>query len=143
MQRRHFLALAAVFALAPALFAARVSAAGAAAPLSYTPELLAAELAAGRTVVLDFAADWCPSCKAQGRAIQALRADDPAYDAGLVFMVADWDKWGKEEIARRLDVTGRGAVVILKGDAIVARSDTHLQKAGLKALLDTALAAGA
>jgi len=85
------------------------------------------------------AASWCPSCLAQGRAIQALRAENPAYDAGLVFMVADWDTWKDKEIAQRLGVTGRGAVVILKGDAIVARSDVHLQKAQLKALLDGAL----
>jgi thioredoxin 1 len=138
MNRREMLVATVALALTPTLIAGP-AAAKAAAPVAYSPEALAAELAAGKAVVLDFAASWCPSCLAQGRAIQALRAENPAYDAGLVFMVADWDTWKDKEIAQRLGVTGRGAVVILKGDAIVARSDVHLQKAQLKALLDGAL----
>jgi thioredoxin 1 len=139
MNRRDMMRSVAALGLALAAMPG-MAAAEAARPVEYTPALLTEELAAGRTVVLDFSASWCPSCLAQGRAIQALRAGNPAYDAGLVFMRVDWDTWKDQDIARRLDVTGRGAVVILKGDAIVARSDTHLQKAALQALLDQALA---
>jgi thioredoxin 1 len=139
MNRRDILMAAAALGVSPLLMAG-TAAAKAADPLVYSPEALAAELAAGKAVVLDFAASWCPSCLAQGRAIQALRAENPAYDAGLVFMVADWDTWKDKDIAQRLGVTGRGAVVILKGDAIVARSDQHLQKAQMQAFLDQVLA---
>ena len=138
MNRRDILMAAAALGLARVVMAGP-AAAKAADPVVYSPEALAAELAAGKAVVLDFAASWCPSCLAQGRAIQALRAENPAYDAGLVFMVADWDTWKDTEIAQRLGVTGRGAVRILKGDAIVARSDQHLQKAQMQAFLDAAL----
>lgn len=138
MNRRDILMAAAALGLTPIL--AGTASAKAADPVVYSPDLLAAELAAGKAVVLDFAASWCPSCLAQGRAIQALRAENPAYDAGFVFMVADWDTWKDKEIAQRLEVTGRGTVVILKGDAIVARSDQHLQKARMQAFLDQALA---
>jgi thioredoxin 1 len=140
MNRREMIRTAAALGLAAAVMPG-MAAAKAAEPVEYAPELLAGELAAGRTVVLDFSASWCPSCLAQGRAIQALRTENPAYDAGLVFMRVDWDTWKDKEIAQRLDVTGRGAVVILKGDAIVGRSDTHLQKDALATLLDQALAA--
>lgn len=139
MNRRDILAAAVALGLIPVLLAGPV-AAQAADPVEYTPEVLAADLAAGRAVVLDFSASWCPSCLAQGRAIQALRSENPAYDAGLVFMRVDWDTWKDKEIAQRLGVTGRGAVVILKGDAVVARSEVHLQKAQMQALLDAALA---
>jgi thioredoxin 1 len=142
MNRREILKAAAALGLAPVLIAGP-AAAKAADPVVYSPEVLAAELAAGKVVVLDFAASWCPSCLAQGRAIQALRTENPAYDTGFVFMVADWDTWKDKEIAQRLEVTGRGAVVILKGDAIIARSDQHLQKAQMQAFLDQALAAAA
>lgn len=142
MNRRKALMMVAAVGLAPMVMPG-MAAAETAAPVEYTPDLLAAELAAGRVVVLDFSASWCPSCVAQGRAIQALRSEDPALDTGLVFMRVDWDTWKDAEIAQKLAVMGRGAVVILKGDAIVARSDSHLPKEQLRALLDTALAASA
>jgi thiol:disulfide interchange protein len=142
MTRREMLMMAVALGLVPVL-GPSVAEAKVPEPVEYAPELLAGELAAGRTVVLDFSASWCPSCLAQGRAIQALRAEDPAYDAGLVFMRVDWDTWKDKEIAQRLEVTGRGAVVILKGDAIVARSDTHLQQDAMRTLLNRALAAAA
>ncbi len=139
MNRRGILAVAVAIGLGPLLLAGPV-AARTAEPVDYTPDLLAAELAAGKAVVLDFSASWCPSCLAQGRAIQALRAANPAYDAGLVFMRVDWDTWKDREIAQRLEVTGRGAVVVLKGDAVIARSDVYMNEERMKPFLDAALA---
>ena len=64
MNRRDFLLASAVVTLAMPIAARAAS--------DYSPELLAAELAAGKTVFLDFKASWCSTCAAQERVITAL-----------------------------------------------------------------------
>lgn len=135
MQRRDFLMFTAAVSLALPL------AARAAETAVYSPELLAAELAAGRTVLLDFTASWCPSCQSQGRAIRALRAQNPAYDAAITFIDVDWDTWGQSDLAKRFGVRSRGSLVVLRGDKVLAQTYAHSSKDDLKALLDQAAAA--
>jgi thioredoxin 1 len=133
MQRRTLLILtAAAFVATPVL---------AAEPAAYSPELVAAELAAGKTVLIDFTASWCASCQAQGRAIQALRDENPAYDTTITFVEADWDTYQNTPLAQQYGITRRGSLVILRGDAVVAQTSTHSSTEALKALLDQAAAA--
>lgn len=138
MNRRDFLRLSASISLAiPTISLARK----AAASTPYAPELVQAELDAGKTVVLDFTASWCPSCQLQGRNIDALRAENPAYKASIAFFDLDWDTYKGSEIATRYGVRSRGALVILRGDKVIAQTYTHSTKEALKALLDQAAAA--
>ena len=102
----------------------------------YSPELVASELAAGKTVVLDFTASWCISCQSQGRAIQALRDANPAYDKTITVVDLDWDTYKKTDIAKRYGVTNRGSLVFLRGDKVIAQTYSHSSKADLKALFD-------
>jgi thioredoxin 1 len=133
MNRRDFLIVTAAVSLA-APFAA-----WAADP--YTPELLKADLAAGKTVFLDFKASWCPTCAAQGRAIDALKAENPAYEAAITFLVADWDEWGEGDLVRQLNIPRRSTLVVLKGDQELGRVVAETAKDKIKALMDTALQA--
>ena len=128
MNRRFFLTLAAALPLAGMARASETTV--------YSPEAVAAELAAGKTVVLDFTASWCPSCQAQGRHIGALRAENPAYDATLAFFAVDWDTYKDSALARTYGIVQRGSLVILKGDAVVTQTATHSTKADLKAMFD-------
>jgi thioredoxin 1 len=135
MQRRDFLMLtAAVTLAAPMAFAAEA--------IIYSPELVAAELAAGKTVVLDFTASWCISCQSQGRAIRALRDANPAYDKTITVVDVDWDTYKGTELTKKYGITSRGSLVFLRGDKVTAQTFTHSSKADLKAMLDQA-AAGA
>lgn len=133
MNRRTFLALTAALP-----FAAQPVRAADAAP--YSPEAVQAELAAGKTVVLDFSASWCPSCQAQGRSISALRDENPAYAERLAFFVVDWDTYKDTDLAKQYGITRRGALVLLKGDQVLAKTDTHSTKDALKAMFDQAIA---
>ena len=134
MQRRDFLLLSAAISLAaPMAMAAKVN--------IYSPELVTSELAAGKTVVLDFTASWCISCQSQGRAIQALRDANPTYDKTITVVDLDWDTYKKTDLAKQYGVTNRGSLVFLRGDKIIAQTYSHSSKADLKALFDQAAAA--
>ena len=134
MQRRDFLMLtAAVTFAAPMAFAADSN--------IYSPELVTAELAAGKTVVLDFTASWCVSCQSQGRAIRALRDANPAYDKTITVVDVDWDTYKRTELTEKYGITNRGSLVFLRGDKVIAQTYSHSSKADLKALFDQAAAA--
>jgi hypothetical protein len=107
----------------------------------YQPDVLKADLAAGKTVVLDFYADWCPTCRAQARAMDTIKAGDPAYDTALTFMVVDWDTWKGGDLTTALNVPERSTLVVLKGQGEVGRLYAETDPAAIKALLDQALKA--
>ena len=130
MKRREFMVLAAAATLAAPMAHAEGTA--------YSPDAVAGELAAGRTVLLDFTASWCGSCQSQGRKITALRAENPAYDAAISFFDVDWDTYKGSDLARKYGITSRGSLVLLRGDAVIAQTSTHSGADQLKALLDQA-----
>lgn len=136
MNRRDFLALTAAITLtAPMARAAAGSA-------DYSADLLAAELAAGKVVFIDFKASWCGTCAAQGRAITALRSDNPAYDA-ISFITVDWDMWGEGDLVKQMNIPRRSTLVVLKGDKELGRIVAGTAKDEIKALLDLGLQATA
>lgn len=133
MDRRSFLALSAA--------AAAVLPGMALAELDYTPGLIDAELAAGKTVFVDFAASWCSTCAAQERIIGALKAENPAYEANIVFVRVDWDQYRRDDITTSLAIPRRSTLVVLKGDQELGRIVAGTGRDQIKALLDTALGA--
>ena len=66
MNRRRFLASSAALVAAGPVLAANGTA--------YSEGLVEKELAAGKTVFVDFYTDWCSTCRAQGKTIAALMA---------------------------------------------------------------------
>ncbi len=135
MDRRNFLALSAA---ASAAFALPASAGQ---TLDYTPGLVDAQLAAGKTVMLDFAASWCSTCAAQERVIGALKSENAAYEANNVFIRVDWDAFRRAEITLRLAIPRRSTLVVLKGDAELGRIVAGTGRAQIKQLMDSALSA--
>lgn len=137
MNRRDFLLATAVISLAAPL----PLSAGSMADLAYSPKALQQALAEGKTVFLDFKASWCSTCAAQGRVISALRAENPDYDAGITFMVADWDEWGQSQIVKDLNIPRRSTLVVLRGNNELGRIVAGTARDDIKALLDRALQA--
>lgn len=137
MKRRSFIALtAAAMAIAPAAMA------GGAKTVDYRPGVIKNALADGKTVFVDYAADWCSTCARQERVIEALRKSNPAYNS-MVFVRVDWDKYGRKSVTRDRGVPRRSTLILLKGDDELGRIVAGTGEREIKALLDKGLAAGA
>lgn len=134
MNRRDFMIATATITLVAPLTAT-------AASLDYTEGLEKTELAAGKTLFLDFSATWCSTCKAQERVINALRAENPAYDAAISFVRVDWDNFGDGTLSHALNIPRRSTLVVLKGDKELGRIVAGTARDAIKALMDVALAA--
>lgn len=132
MNRRDFLALTAAVTLMPM--------GGRAEGMAYSPQALAAARASGKPVFLDFKASWCGTCKAQGRVISALKAENPAYAAQIVFLDVDWDMWKDSPVVAEMNIPRRSTLVVVKGDKELGRIVAGTARAEIKALMDTALA---
>lgn len=132
MDRRTFLVTAA---------AAATVAMPALAQKPYAPGLVEKELAAGKTVFVGFSADWCSTCRAQESKLRKLKAENPAYEANITFIRADWDRHGNGKLANRLNIPRRSTLVVLKGDQELGRIVASTRTEKIKELLDTALAA--
>ena len=134
MNRRDFLLLTATVSLALPM-AAR------AASLDYTPDILKADLAAGKTVVLHFSATWCGTCQAQVHVLDTLKSANPAYDKSLTFLLVDWDTYKGGDLTKQLNVPERSTIVVLKGTKEIGRLNAETAPDPIKALLDQALQA--
>ncbi|WP_425100473.1 thioredoxin family protein [Tropicibacter sp. S64] len=133
MNRRDFLILTGAAAALP--LAAK------AAPLDYTPGLVEKHLKAGDTVFLDFKASWCTTCAAQERVLNALKAENPAYEQAITFINVDWDTYSKDPLTQSLNIPRRSTLVVLKGDQELGRVVAQTSTSSIKALMDTALGA--
>lgn len=133
MNRRDFLILST--AAAVALPGVAVAAA------NYTPGLVQKHLDAGDTVFLDFKTDWCTTCAAQERVINALKSENPDYEKNIVFVDVDWDEYSDADLSRALKIPRRSTLVVLKGKDELGRIVAGTSKADIKALMDTALTA--
>ena len=103
--------------------------------LPYNKAAFDKALAAGEPVVVDFAASWCPTCKAQKPVVQSLLAE-PQRKVLTVF-VADFDT--EVALKKQLNVTMQSTLIAFKAGKEVARSTGQTGKGELGALLDKAL----
>jgi thiol-disulfide isomerase/thioredoxin len=100
----------------------------------YSPSALAAAQKAGEPLVLHFHAGWCPTCRAQDKAFEALKAD-PSLK--LTLMEVDYDK--EKALERQMHVTAQATLVVLHGAAERSRSTGETDPARLKRTLQSAL----
>jgi len=137
MKRRDFLTLTACGVLLTGLSAP----AWAGKRVFYTPGLAEDAMAAGKVVFLDFWTNWCPTCAAQNRALDALRAENPAYDRAITFITVNWDEYGNGTLSKAMKIPRRSTLVAMNGTAEIGRIVAGTSKADIKVLLDAALTA--
>ena len=109
--------------------------------VDYEKGLVKQALAEGKTVFVDYAADWCITCKIQEDAIDAARAQNPAYDENILFVRVDWDRFSRAKIATDYNIPRRSTLIVLKGDKELGRNVADTRGREIKKLLDIALAA--
>lgn len=103
--------LAAGYVLASPLLRVQPATASAASTKeAWSPERVAALRAEGRTVFVDFTADWCITCKVNERgALASERVRQAFAEAGVVTLVADWTT-SDPRITQALAEFGRNGV---------------------------------
>ena len=96
---------------------------------------LKAEQSAGRPVLVDAFAPWCPTCRAQAPTIDAL-ARDPAYK-NLVILRLDYDHQSAEKKA--LGISHQSTIIAYKGGKEVGRVVGVTDPTELRALASSTL----
>jgi thiol-disulfide isomerase/thioredoxin len=133
MKRRTFFGLAASLMLAPSLLLAS-------ATIEYNDGLIKQQLAEGKTVFVDYAADWCSTCKRQERLIDQLRERNPEYDKNITFVRVNWDVYSTEPVVEDRNIPRRSTLIVLRGDKELGRIVAGTDINAIKALMDKGLA---
>lgn len=92
-------------------------------------------LKAGRTVVVDFHADWCPTCRKQEPLINEI-VKSKGYE-NIVALKANYDD--ETDLKRSLNVSKQSTVVVFKNGKEVGRNTGATNKEELKKLIDLGL----
>ncbi len=136
MNRRQFIvSLTASMMLAPA---ARPQS-DAPVWLDFEPDRLRQLLGEGKTVLVDYAAKWCSTCRAQRRIIDDLRRNNPAYDSAITFLRVDWDKYGRHMVTTSRKIPRRSTLILLRGEQELGRLIAVTDPAEIRALLEAGI----
>lgn len=100
----------------------------------YTDQAFKAARAAGRPVLVEIHADWCPTCKAQRPILDKL-SREPAY-AGVERLRVDFDS--QKRVVKRFKATMQSTLVLFKGETEIARSVGETDEGRIRAMLDKA-----
>lgn len=90
---------------------------------------------AGQSIIVEIAADWCPTCKVQAPIIQNLTSVAP-MDKVRVFTV-DFD--AQKDVVRSLKATSQSTLIGFKGAKETARSVGDTRAESIKALVASTL----
>jgi thioredoxin 1 len=101
----------------------------------FTTAALKAAQAAGKSVLVDAYASWCPTCRKQAPTIDAL-AKDPAFDK-LVILRLDYDKQTEEK--RALGIVQQSTLIAFHGDKETDRQVGITNPDQIKKLAQSAL----
>ena len=126
MKLVQMIAAAALFCAAASSYALDVK--------PYSAAALAEAQKADKPVALHFRADWCPTCRAQDKLLDALKAE-PGLELTVLAVNYDTEKDLKKQFAIRSQST----LVVLHGQKETGRSINDTTAAGLRTALKTAL----
>lgn len=100
----------------------------------FNPQAFAAAQRAGRPILVDIYADWCPTCRAQAQAFGPL-LKRPEFNKLVVFKV-NYDS--QAQYWRRMGVRQQSTLIVYKRAKEVARSVGETDGEAIAELLRTA-----
>ena len=130
LNRRHLfgaLALAAVLPLGTAALAMEMR--------PFDAKEFEAAQAAGKPILLEVHAPWCPTCKAQEPILSRL-SNEPKFKNMVRFKI-DFDS--QKALLRKLRVSTQSTLIVYKGKTEAGRSIGDTQAASIEALLAKAI----
>ncbi len=86
--------------------------------IDYSPEQFAEAQAAGKTILVDVYADWCPTCKIQSPILEELKSDERMRDA--LFVRVDFDV--HKEFLENHKIPRQSTILIFGGQKEIDRS---------------------
>lgn len=89
--------------------------------------------AAGKSILVDVTAPWCPTCKVQRPIVQEIEKSTP----NLVVYEVDFDS--AKDVLKRLRVQSQSTLIVFKGANEVGRSTGDTNSASIKALVSKGL----
>jgi thioredoxin 1 len=101
----------------------------------YKAAAFAEAKAAGKTVLLDFHADWCPVCRKQGPVIESL-VQEGKFKVIVAFQVNYDDETA---LKKQLKVTSQSTLIVFKGGKEVSRATGVVDKTDIRALIEKGL----
>jgi thioredoxin len=94
-----------------------------------------AATSAGKTVLLDFHADWCPVCRKQGPLLESLAQEDKLKN--VVVLKVDYDD--ERALEKQLKILSQSTLVVFKGEKEVARATGVTDKDKIRELIEKGL----
>lgn len=88
-----------------------------------------ASQAAGKSILVDVSAPWCPTCKQQKPIVQEIEKEHP----DLVVYDVDFDS--AKDVLKQFRVQYQSTLIVFKGQKEVARSTGETDPAPLRALV--------
>jgi thiol-disulfide isomerase/thioredoxin len=85
--------------------------------------------AAGRTILIDVTAPWCPTCRRQRPIIESIQKENPK----LVVLEVDFDT--AKDVLKRFRVTQQSTLIVFRGKSEVGRSTGDTNPASIRRLV--------
>ena len=130
LNRRHFMGALALTAILPL-----VTAVQAMDKKPYDQKVFDAAQAAGKPILVEVSAPWCPVCKAQAPILSKLRNEMKFKE--LVTFEIDFDS--QKDLLKKFNVQKQSTLIVFKGKQETGRSTGVTDAGSIEALLNKSI----
>jgi thioredoxin 1 len=92
---------------------------------------------AGKPIIVDISAAWCPVCRVQGPIVEDLAMSDKFQE--FVHLEVDFDR--QKDALRRFNAQKQSTLIVFRGTKEIARSLGDTKRESIEAMMEKALKA--